>query len=96
MLRVMYKNAAQAWLHIIMAHMVARGDSPNAPIHRARVVTHWFDERDTDVIHMSRPSQSPDLNPIEHLWNILERSLRQRFPPPSNRCELIDFLAEEW
>ena len=26
MLRVMYKNAAQAWLPIIMAGMVARGD----------------------------------------------------------------------
>ena len=26
MLRVMYKNAAQAWLPIIMASMAARGD----------------------------------------------------------------------
>ena len=60
------------------------------------MVTQWFDEHDTDVIHMSLSSQSPNLNPIEHLWDILERRLRQCFPPPLNRCELIDFLVEEW
>ena len=64
--------------------------------HRARVVAQWFDEHDADVIHMSWPSQSADMNPVEHLWDILGRSLRQRLPPPSNRWESIDFLVEEW
>jgi hypothetical protein len=38
----------------------------NAPIHRAQVVTEWFDEYENNVKHLSWLSQLPALNPIEH------------------------------
>ena len=39
---------------------------------------------------------SPDLNPIEHLWDILGRRVRQRDPPVQTLNELTAVLHEEW
>lgn len=40
------------------------------------------------------PAQSPDINPIEHLWAHLERQIRKRVI--KNREELKTILIEEW
>ena len=40
--------------------------------------------------------QSPDLNPIEELWSIVESSLRKRKPQPSNVHELEEMVKEVW
>ncbi len=40
------------------------------------------------------PSQSPDLNPIEHLWRDLKMSVHQRLP--SNLTELERICKEKW
>ena len=45
---------------------------------------------------MKWPGQSPDLNPIEHLWDELERQIRKRDPPPVSERELAVILQEEW
>ena len=42
------------------------------------------------------PAQSPDLNPIENLWDELQRRLRKRNPRPANKHELYTALKEEW
>ena len=39
--------------------------------------------------------QSHDLNQIKNLWEILERHLRQHFPPPSTKHPIMQFLMEE-
>jgi transposase len=45
---------------------------------------------------MPWPSQSPDLNPIEHLWDHLNRQVRKRNPLPSSLPALAAALKEEW
>ena len=42
------------------------------------------------------PAQSPDLNPIEHLWDELERRVHRRDILSKNETELFNFLVEEW
>ena len=38
--------------------------------HRSRVVTEYLQQ--DDITEMDQPAQSPDYNPIEHMWNELE------------------------
>ena len=42
------------------------------------------------------PSRSPDLNPIEHMWDELGRRLRQRQNQPQNVRQLGIALQQEW
>uniref|UniRef100_A0AAY4BHR9 Tc1-like transposase DDE domain-containing protein n=1 Tax=Denticeps clupeoides TaxID=299321 RepID=A0AAY4BHR9_9TELE len=64
----------------------------NDPKHKVRETMEWFK---TKYIHvLERPSQSPDLNPIENLWQDLKTAVHKHCP--SNLTELELFCKEEW
>jgi transposase len=66
----------------------------NAPPHRSKQT---INIRESLGIHTIQwPSQSPDLNPIENLWSVLERRLRHRSDPPHTATELEHALQCEW
>ena len=45
---------------------------------------------------MEWPARSPDMNPIEHLWDLLERRVRGRPQVPQTVADLCQVLIHEW
>ena len=45
---------------------------------------------------MEWPARSPDLNTIEHAWDILQSAILARPVPPRTLQELRDALIAEW
>lgn len=64
----------------------------NAPCHKSATTMRWF--RDNDLVLLDWPAQSPDLNPIEHLWGILKRRIREH--TTTSKSTLKDVLLQEW
>ena len=65
----------------------------NATPHRCAVVQQLH-EQQQQYVHMNWPANSPDLNPIEHLWDELGRRLARR--NITNFAALTPAIAEEW
>ena len=66
----------------------------NARLHRARVVEEYL-QQDT-IVCMDWPACSPDLNPIEHVWNLLQVAILRCPAQPTTLVELENVLIEEW
>ncbi|KAK0143188.1 Transposable element Tcb2 transposase [Merluccius polli] len=68
----------------------------NAPCHKARIISDWFLEHDNEFTVLKWPPQSPDLNPIEHLWDVVEREIRIMDVQPTNLQQLRDAIMSIW
>lgn len=66
----------------------------NDPKHTCKKAKAWFQDNGFRV--MTWPAQSPDLNPIEHLWSHLKRRLADYEQPPRGMLELWERIEVEW
>ncbi|GFU27428.1 transposable element Tcb2 transposase [Trichonephila clavipes] len=66
----------------------------NAPCHRTVAAEQLLES--ADIERMDWPARSPDLNPIEHVWDFLGRRLAPRILPPVTIRELQLALQDEW
>ncbi|GFY32704.1 transposable element Tcb1 transposase [Trichonephila clavipes] len=67
----------------------------NAPCRHRTVAARQLLESE-DIERMDWPARSPDLNPIEHVWDFLGRRLAARTLPPVTIRELQLALQDEW
>ncbi len=70
----------------------------NAPCHKAQIISDWFLEHDNEFTLLKWPPQSPDLNPIEHLWDVVEREIRIMFFQIQNLWGMfpIESMPRSW
>lgn len=66
----------------------------NAPCHVAKMAMRW--KQENGIQRLPWPPQSPDMNPIEHVWDHLERELKKITPPPTNVGDLQHSLLNIW
>ena len=62
--------------------------------HKSKKATSWI--KDHKIQIMDWPVQSPDLNPIEHLWVYLKRQLAAYPTPSSGINALWECTQREW
>ncbi len=63
-----------------------------APAHTAKGTKSWFNDHGVTVLDW--PANSPDLNPIENLWGIVKRKMRDT--KPNNADDLKATVKETW
>ncbi|KFM59627.1 Transposable element Tcb2 transposase, partial [Stegodyphus mimosarum] len=65
----------------------------NARPHRVLLVDEFLESE--DIRRMDWTARSPDLNPLEHVWDALGRATATRSPPPRTIQELKTALLNE-
>ena len=66
----------------------------NARPHVARVCQDFL--ANNNIVPLDWPPYSPDLSPVEHLWDELDRRVRRRRNTPNTLGQLRTALLEEW
>ena len=66
----------------------------NARPHVIRVCRDFL--ANNNIVPLDWPPKSPDLSPIEHLWEDLNRRVRKRQNPPTTLAQLRNALVDEW
>lgn len=64
----------------------------NDPKHTSKRAKAFIERQQINA--MKWPSQSPDLNPIEHLWNYVDKDVKEQKPPNLDR--LYEIIEESW
>ncbi len=77
-------------------HLLMYFQQDNAPCHKDQIISDWFLEHDDEFTLLKWPPQSPDLSPIEHLWDVVEREIHIMDVQTTNLQQLCDAIMPIW
>ncbi len=77
-------------------HLLMYFQQDNAPCHKAQIISDWFLEHDNEFTLLKWPPQSPALNPIEHLCDVVEREIHIMDVHTTNLQQLRDAILSIW
>ena len=66
----------------------------NASIHVSNYAKWWMNSHNFDLLEW--PACSPDFNPIENLWDIVDSNMRKMESPPKTLDDLNAAVKTEW
>lgn len=92
--RILQKHAIPSGKRLVGRGFVLQQD--NDPKHTSNLCKNYVAKKaaSKELVNMVWPPQSPDLNPIELLWDELDR--RVRLMRPTNQKQLWDCLQKAW
>ena len=62
--------------------------------HTSKLAKEFFEE--AKITALDWPAQSPDLNPIEHIWALMKKKLGRYESPPRGMLELWERIQKTW
>ena len=91
---ILQRHAIPCGQCLIGANFILQQD--NDPKHTSKLCKNYLEKKQAAGILslMEWPAQSPDLNPIELLWEQLDRMVRKKCP--SSQSNLWEGLLEAW
>ena len=66
----------------------------NAPIHTCKQAKLWRESQ--DMTSLTWPPNSPDLNPIEHIWYLIKGVIQKMNPRPMTIPSLKEAITKAW
>ena len=100
LIRITYPGIVADHVHPFMETVFPDGSGifqqDKASCHKANILQEWFEEHNRKFRVLTWPPNSPDLNPIEHLWDVLDKQVRSMEASPRNFQDLKDLLLTSW